>query len=340
MTSHTKTLDRKRAWVSEFLSAPMVDMVQLDSNFAGIYVPEAELGADRIGITDQFLANAEAYATTYGNSAHFSSLFRQAFLATAYQPDNDTKILDIGTGSGVNTIVPCLNLFPGCRIVATDLSPNLLRILRGYVTSQNLEDRVACVCTDAMNNYFVPGSFDVVVGAAILHHILDPLQTITAAYDALRSGGTTFFFEPFEGMALVRVAFTLILERSRREALALDANVARFLEAMIVDIKARTGTDKSDEKFRYMDDKWLFTRHYLENVGKRAHFATTAIIPHAFHESAIFEQVISLLRVGMGKTPAALPDWAWDMIRTFDTAFSAEMKRDLLLEGTIVFRKA
>jgi hypothetical protein len=72
----------------------------------------------------------------------------------------------------------------------------------------------------------------------------------------------------------------------------------------------------------------------------RANFASSAVIPHAFHKTAISEQVTSLLRLGLGSTPELLPAWAWDMIRTFGSAFSPDMKRDLLLEGTSVFRKS
>jgi SAM-dependent methyltransferase len=72
-------------------------------------------------------------------------------------------LLDLGSGSGTNTILPCLALFAECRIVATDLSPDLLRILRHYVVAKRLEERVVCVCTDAMRNFFRPQTFDFVV---------------------------------------------------------------------------------------------------------------------------------------------------------------------------------
>ena len=63
-------------------------------------------------------------------------------------------------------------------------------------------------------------------------------------------------------------------------------------------------------------------------------------MPHASHASLYAEQTVGLLRLGAGLGREALPAWAWDMLAVFDRGFSPEMKRDVLLEGTIVLRKA
>lgn len=74
-----------------------------------------------------------------------------------------------------------------------------------------------CVGTDAMNNYFRPDSFDMVVGGAILHHPLDGTKALAAAYRALKPGGVALFLEPFEGLAIVRVIFDPFTGRAGRE---------------------------------------------------------------------------------------------------------------------------
>ena len=212
-------------------------------------------------------------------------------------------------------------------------------ILRNYTVREGLTERVACICTDAMNGYFRPESFDLVVGNSILHHLFDPMRALTSTYSALRKGGIAVFLEPFEGCSLIGIAFELILDRSKREGLPLDSQLSNFLRAMCVDWEARRGTDKRAELYRHLDDKWLFTRHYLEAASRNAGFASLQIVPHSSHSACYREFVMSLLRVGPGLKPEILPDWAWDMIDLLDRSFTSEMKQDMLLEGTIVLRK-
>lgn len=196
-----------RSLLDATFEAPLRDLGELDPRMAGIFCPEPEIGVEKVGITNQFLADAEAYHTRYSNARHFTELFQRAFTEAIIIPRKGVALLDIGAGSGTNTVTPCLDLFEDCQIVATDLSPDLLRILRRHVAAEGLEDRVACVCTDAMRNFFRAESFDVVVGAAILHHLIDPVQALSAAHRALRPGGFAMFFEPFEGLSALRRAF-------------------------------------------------------------------------------------------------------------------------------------
>jgi 2-polyprenyl-3-methyl-5-hydroxy-6-metoxy-1,4-benzoquinol methylase len=164
-----------------YFTVPMVDLGTREVALAGIYAPEPELGAKKVGITDQFLRDAASYHSKYSNAAHFRALFTRAFAHSSKPERANLKILDIGTSSGVNTIEPCLEMFPGCEIIATDLSPQLLCILRAFVVQSSLEARVAAVCTDTMRNFSREGSFDLVVGASILYHLMDPVEALKAA---------------------------------------------------------------------------------------------------------------------------------------------------------------
>jgi SAM-dependent methyltransferase len=322
-----------------YFTVPLVDLGRDDPRLSGIYIPEPEMGAEKVGITDQFLALAHNYHRKYANEGHYSGLFSRAFSALGGAPVART-VLDIGTGSGVNTIGPLLAQIPGCRIVATDLSPDLLRMLRAYVAAEGLDDRVACICTDAMRNHFRPGAFDLVVGVAILHHLFEPVAALRAAHRALRPGGLAIWFEPFElGHSVLRMAYTLILQRAK-ECGGIDERTIAALRALRLDTEARTGTDKSAPHFRYMDDKWLFTRTYLQAAAREAGFATAEIIPDAVHRNLYRDTAAIQLRLidGLGKN--ALPAWAWEIIDLADRCFSDDAKRDAFPEGTILLRKA
>jgi SAM-dependent methyltransferase len=177
---------------------PMFDLGEVEPRFSGILAPEPERGAEKIGITDQFLQNADTYHARYLNTDHYQRALTRALEAVSFRSRQGLEILDIGTGSGANSVVPCTRLFHRPRIIATDLSPNLLAILRHDLQHAQSSGEVACVCTDAMNNFFKPVGFDLVIGVAILHHLLDPMAALRTVRRALRPGGVAVFFEPFE----------------------------------------------------------------------------------------------------------------------------------------------
>ena len=47
--------------LASFFAEPLIDMGEEEPAFAGIHAPRGSLGAERIGVTAQFLENAEQY---------------------------------------------------------------------------------------------------------------------------------------------------------------------------------------------------------------------------------------------------------------------------------------
>lgn len=328
-------------WAAGFFTTPLVNLGTTDVRLRGIQMPEREVGEEKIGLSEQFLANAEQYHARYSASDDSTMLFRSALAEVDWKPSENMTILDIGTGSGANSVIPSLRIFEGCKIVATDLSPDLLALLHHYLESENLSSRVACICTDSMNNHFKDGAFDVVLGSAILHHLIDPEAAIRTAYKALKPGGIAMFIEPFEGFSLLAHAFNQIMSDANESDKQLSDDARAFLKAICTDLDARKGTDKSDIKFRYMDDKWLFTRTYIDAASSRAGFKSAKIVPYLTPDaSRHYRSSTEILMRCSGLDPnALLPVWAWESIDSLDRLFSPEMKRDALLEGTIILQK-
>ncbi|WP_375458908.1 class I SAM-dependent methyltransferase [uncultured Enterovirga sp.] len=325
--------------IQDYFVVPIVDLGQKEARYAGIYVPEPELDVQKTGITDQFLENAEVYHARYSASDHWLGMFNRIFTSVQKPGGERLRILDIGTGSGLNTIVPCLKLFPDCSIVGTDLSPQLLAILRSYVTAESLDDQVYCVCTDAMRNFFKPGSFDVVVGGSILHHLVDPVAALAAAKRALKPGGIAVFIEPFEGYSVIRAAFTLILARAELEG-SVSESAKAFMVAMCRDIEVRAGSDKSSPMFQYMDDKWLFTRTYLQRASREAGFDSIDVVPMFDPDRQYRRGATGLLAMGGIDAERDLPAWALDCFDLFDRSFSSDLKAEATLESGIVLRRS
>jgi hypothetical protein len=51
-----------RSIFDDAFRVPLRDLGEFDERLAGILCPEPELGAEKVGITDQFLAEAETYS--------------------------------------------------------------------------------------------------------------------------------------------------------------------------------------------------------------------------------------------------------------------------------------
>lgn len=97
------------------------------------------------------------------------------------------KVLEIGCGTGLFTRK--VHEITGARIMATDISEDLLSIARkGFSKGEFM-------IADAMDMPFSPGEFDAVFGSSILHH-LDFEKTLNEILRVLKSDGRMVFAEP------------------------------------------------------------------------------------------------------------------------------------------------
>ncbi|HEX8009488.1 MAG TPA: class I SAM-dependent methyltransferase, partial [Casimicrobiaceae bacterium] len=158
--------------LASVFAEPLVDLGAENPDFAGVYAPRSSLGAAKVGVTSQFLENAESYHRAYFDTGYWNFLLGNA-LAAAGNPAAPRRIIDIGSGSG-NSVIPLADRFPHAEILATDISPQLLAILREFLRKRSDgAQRFGLVCVDAMAANYRPGVADLAVGAAILHHILE-----------------------------------------------------------------------------------------------------------------------------------------------------------------------
>jgi SAM-dependent methyltransferase len=291
-------------------------------------------------ISEQFTVNAGEYHARYAASAHFQGLFEQTIRKLGLTIPEAPLIFDMGSGSGVNSIVPCFNLFPGARQVATDLSGELLTILAAYAANEGLSDRVICVVMDAMGRNVAREQFDLVTGASILHHLTYPTAGLQAAARALKPGGQAIFFEPFDGYGLMRLAYERILAEADLRHAPLDPAVEQVLRAMIDDITARTSLDRQSQQFADLDDKWLFSRDYMEIAARDCGFADVRLLSHNNHPTLYRDVAHVQLRLGSGQEGLTFPQWALDILDSFDRAMPQLTKNGFMMEGSVVLTKA
>lgn len=303
--------------------------------FQGIYALRPDyLNSSLIGVTNQFLKNAGDYDAKYFNYDHWRTLLQTGLEHARATPPNP-EVLDIGSGSG-NSVLPILDLLPDSRVVATDISPQLLVLLRNNLarSAEGLE-RCGLVCGDALEAQLHENSFDLAIGGAVLHHLLDPGAAIRQACFSVRRGGCVLFFEPFEiGCAMLRLIYERML--AERAHLGMAEAVSNMLQRIVTDIRVRSGPDKT--VFPRLDDKWLFTRSYFEEQA-RANDVSLTILPLHAPGDSFRQQTLNYLQIVFKGDESMLSTKAWDMIRYYDEAFSEDLKREMLIEGCVVFQK-
>lgn len=324
----------------------------------GIWSPKYDISAVSQYVQSQFLKGAEEYARKYDSCDYWKSLLVQAFSSAgiASPPSVGCEpftALDLGSGAG-NTVFPLLELCPQATVVASDLSVPMLVILKRQLTVANLRSRCALLQLNAEELDFLPQSFDLVVGGAILHHLLQPERVIRGCAAILKPGGCAMFFEPFEnGNAILALAYREILRRSylphvARRVLhklrlskwcAFPYGAGLFLQTFADYHALRRGRDKSAPIFRRLDDKWLFTQRFFREHAKAAGFDHCIIYP--LHEVGhpFTRQTQTYLQLGAAKGHGRLPPWAWKILEEYDAALSEDLRAEMLIEGCIVLRK-
>lgn len=332
---------RDIAALQHLITVPVVDLGdrEHDETLRGIYSPCYQDAVVRRYLTGQFLEHAQAYANRYGNTDLFHRYLLEVFdrLHMGCEKRKGLTIVDVGSGAG-NTIFPLLSLCPESDVIATDLSIDLLLILKNALVNNNQLAHCLLLQLNAEDLLLAPDTCDLVVGGAILHHLLSPDKTISACAQILKRGGAAIFFEPFEiGHSLLELAFTEILRDKRHWFLR--RQVKAFLHSSIKEYRTRRGSDKSLPVYMQIDDKWFFTQHYFRELASRHGFSECTIYPLNPGAHPLRHQTSANLRLGANLPEGALPEWAWQTIDRYDQAFSDDAMKDMLLEGAVILRK-
>lgn len=322
----------------------------LEFPFAG---PMADLGGGVLSAPDlqegesadgpaEFVEGAEDYAARYSSDAYWEHSIRLAFscCAPGFRPET---VLDVGCGAG-NTVFPLLGMSADVRVVAGDMSVPLLRILRRRLDGAGLADRCAAVRMDAQRFPLRDASCDLVCGSAILHHLYRPQDCLMETGRVLKPGGYAMFFEPFEmGYRVLSLVMAQLLARDEAERLKPDGNplsrrTAEFLVRRLQGYDRAMEPDKS--AFSLLEDKWLLSAGMLRTEGARAGLELVSVQPMHSTEALFSAHLDNLLRLGLDLSLDALPGWAMRCVLAADTHFSPAARREIVLEGMAVFRKA
>jgi len=250
----------------------------LGEKYSDIYAPIGFIDTEKIGISHQFLDDAEVYHTNYFEPKSMKSLMQVALDVSEANFINP-NIFDLGSGSG-NSVFACLELFPNCKILATDLSPQLLSILTKLKKHHYPNAHVECVAIDALNVKLKPSSFDIFIGAAILHHLINIDDVFKQAFSALKNHGHTYFFEPMlSGYIAMLSLLNTLIKMNKHFKIKLEPNAIEVINRMIMTLSVRANiyVKMGVVRIKDLDDKLLLTNKEIEQAARAAGFRKVKI---------------------------------------------------------------
>ncbi len=109
----------------------------------------------------------------------------------AHGPNRGGLILDVGTGTA-RIPIALAQADPQARILAVDISPNMLARAVANIAQAGLAERIRCLRGDIKHLHHAVGraQFEAVVSNTIIHHIPEPTDAIRAMKERTAPGGT------------------------------------------------------------------------------------------------------------------------------------------------------
>ncbi len=291
------------------------------------------------GVTSQFIEDAKTYHERYFDRLDFTELVGYCLNLAAIDRTQSLRVLDIGSGSGASVFAAC-RLLPRADILASDISPQLLRMLAAFVDSRDdLRGRITAFCFDLHRRFFQPKSFDLVIGAAILHHLLDPRAALANVAASLKPGGKIILVEPLESGSLVLVAMFAQVLDALAESGDGDGRIAQLMKAMRLDIQSRLGPPVEKPWTRQLDDKWVFDRPYLVQLAAELGLSKVDVHPAQPDLTNVYENAFTGLLADSGLSHVQVPQRVIDSVRMFDRGIAEDLKGGLCPTGVIVFTR-
>lgn len=290
-------------------------------------------------VTDQFIEHADIYHARYFNRLDFLNLADQYLTAANVNRQRPLLCLDIGSGGG-SSVFASAKLLPNASIIASDISPQLLELLSTFVQSQpELRGRITSYCFDLHVPFFQKNIFDLIVGAAIMHHLLDPYEALKNIVSSLKPGGKIILVEPLEAGSLILVVlFEKILE-VLKEIQDDQGPMANLMRAMRLDIQSRLGVPVQKPWTQFLDDKWVFDMPYLRNLAEKLELSKVSVMPSPLDVTKVYEETFQSLLRDSGNGNIPVPAAVTAVVQAFDQEIGANLKRKMCPTGIIVFTK-
>lgn len=159
-------------------------------------------------LTDRDLIIEPGQLRRYREARFRSGNIPKDTLFARLNPLAGKRVLDYGCGHGEST---CHLANGGAEVTAFDLSPGSIAVARRRAEVNGLGGRIRFDVRRAGETGYAPGSFDVIVGFAILHHLHEMLPAIFSEVRTLLApNGTAYFIEPVANSRLLHGLRTVV----------------------------------------------------------------------------------------------------------------------------------
>ncbi len=292
------------------------------------------------GVTAQFIDDADSYHEHYFNRVDFLELVGRMLTCGQVDLNRPIRVLDIGSGGG-SSVFAALKLMPNSEVVASDISPQLLaKLVAIAATQEAMRDRVSAYCFDLHVPFFAEDTFDIVLGCAILHHLVDPHQALKHVIEAMKPGAKIIMVEPLEAGSLFNCfIYDTIIEIERKQGTAEDGSLIQLLHALRNDIQHRQGPPKCKPWTEHLDDKWVFNAAYLSDLAKSLGCTHSEVFPAQAEVKELFEGSLKDLLVVSGNASVKLTSASVAFLKEVDQGLSTSLKQRLCPTGIIIFTK-
>jgi SAM-dependent methyltransferase len=186
------------------------------------------------------------------------------------------RLLDVGCGDGRNAV---LLARLGAQVEGIDISPGAIELARERALVNGVADSAHFTCSPLEIAEFVPDSYDVIWGDAILHHLIPELEMVLGKLTSwAKPGSLIVFAEP------INLNQTL---RRFRQALPVHTEATpgeRPLEAAEINLLRRYIPDLVLRPFSFMSrfDRFVIKDHNFEasSLSRRLFATVTASLDY------------------------------------------------------------
>jgi 2-polyprenyl-3-methyl-5-hydroxy-6-metoxy-1,4-benzoquinol methylase len=120
--------------------------------------------------------------------------FNKEYRFRVLGPLTGKKVLDVGCGDGINAMNLALL---GADVTGIDISAGAIEVGKRRAEINGVSDRVRFVCSPLETADFEKGSFDIIWGDAILHHLIADLDAVMNKVASwAKPGGVIILGEP------------------------------------------------------------------------------------------------------------------------------------------------
>lgn len=198
-----------------------------------------------------------------------------------------------------------------------------------------VEKKIAPFVSNAADVKLRKGSFDLVFGSSMLHHLVDPASFADRILQALKPGGVAVFLEPFKsGHLYLRELLATMVRLSEFKGGISDQQV-KFMRDYIFTIEFVSNEDRTRPALKDLDDKWMFAKSFFDEIARKNRcehvIFSTNPAQHPFKH-----KVLDLMEKGLGST-FSVPDWANEILDQADAAMGTDTRDELLCEGCVAF---